>query len=72
MDRSINFVSPLNAPKSIVLSPHLRTSNLSNSVSETKLPFTKFVILYSTSQSSRTSGRWIKGTEFNDVPPHLT
>jgi hypothetical protein len=67
MINPVNFVSPLNAPNSIVLSPQNLTINFSNSVSGRKLSFSNNVMLFPESQSTRTSVRWIKGTEVNDI-----
>jgi hypothetical protein len=66
-DSLVNFVSPLNDPNFIVLSPQTVNFNSSSSVSEKKLSFDKNVMLFSSSKSVRTPEMWIKGTAVNDV-----
>ena len=74
IESSVNFVSPLNAPNSIVLSTQLLTINISSSVSplETNLSLSSNVMLFLSSLSTRTSVRWIKGTAVNDGPSQRT
>jgi len=66
-----NFVSPLNAPNSIFLSPQCSTSNNSSSDNEINLSFPNNVILLKGTLSTRTPVILITGTAVNDSLEHL-
>jgi len=72
MSSSVNFVSTLNAPNSIVTSLHSSKLNISSSVSEIKRSLSNNLISLRRSRSTRVSVRRIKGGAVNDGPLQIT